>query len=100
MYFLTASLCAIAAAVLWFFFRDRKGLHLDVLTIIFAAAALMWLVDCFYSLAAEGVFLSFDDPKDGWIALWTVAGGTFLWLVLSFIFNFSGKTGTSTSKVK
>jgi len=100
MYFLTALVCAIIAGILWLFFRDRKGLHLDVLTIIFGAASLMWLVDCFFTLADEGVFLSFDDPQDGWIALWTIAGGTFLWLILSFIFNFSGKTGDSVSKAK
>jgi len=100
MYFLTALVCAIVSGVLWFFFRDRKGLHLDVLAIIFSAATLMWLVDCFFTLADEGVFLSFDDPKDGWIALWTVAGGVFLWLILSFIFNFSGKTGDSASKAQ
>lgn len=87
MYFLTAIGCTIIAGLLWFFFRDRKGLHLDVLTIIFGASSIMWLVDCFYSLFNEGVFLSFDDPKDGWIALWTVIGGLFLWMLISFILN-------------
>lgn len=95
MYFLTALICSLIAGVLWFFFRERKGLHLDLLTIIFGAATLMWLVDCFFSLAKEGVFLDFSDPLDGWIALWTVLGGVFLWLIVSFVLNNKAKTLTS-----
>lgn len=87
MYFLTSLSCTIIAGVLWFFFRDRKGLHLDILTITFGAATLMWLIDCIFSAAGGEGFLSFDDPKDGWVALWTVIGGILFWLVLSFIFN-------------
>lgn len=87
MYFLTSLGCSIIAGVLWFFFRDRKGLHLDILTITFGAATLMWLIDCIFSAAGGEGFLSFDDPKDGWVALWTVIGGILFWLVLSFIFN-------------
>lgn len=87
MYFLTALVCTLIAGALWFFFRDRKGLHLDILAIIFGAATLMWLVDCFFTLAEEGVFLDFSDPKDGWIALWTFVGGVLTWLILSFILN-------------
>ena len=87
MYFLTALACTIIGGVLWFFFKDRKALHLDILTITFGAATLMWLVDCIFSAAGGEGFLSFDDPKDGWVALWTLIGGIFFWLVLSFIFN-------------
>ena len=87
MYFLTALVCTIIAGVLFFFFKDRKGLHLDILTIIFGAATLMWLVDCIYSAAKGEGFLSFDDPVDGYIALFTVLGGLFLWLLLGFILN-------------
>jgi len=87
MYFLTALVCTIIAGVLFFFFRDRKGLHLDILTIIFGAATLMWLVDCIFSAASGEGFLSFDDPVDGYIALFTVLGGLFLWLLLGFILN-------------
>ena len=91
MYFLTALGCTIIAFVLWIFFKDRKGLHLDILAIIFGAATLMWLVDCFATLFEEHVFLSFDDPKDGWIALWTAVGGLFFWLIISFILNNKNK---------
>ena len=87
MYFLTALICALISGALWFFFRDRKKLHLEVLPIVFGAATLMWLVDCFFSLAEEGEFLSFGDPVDGWIAIATVIGGLFLWLIVSFILN-------------
>ncbi len=87
MYFLTALGCTIIAGVLWFFFRDRKALHLDVLTITYGAATLMWLIDCIFSAAGGDPFLSFDDPMDGWIALATVLAGVFFWLVVSFVMN-------------
>ena len=94
MYFITALVCTIIAGVLLFFFHDRKALHLDFLTITFGAATLMWFVDCI-ACAAEGEpFLSFDDPQDGWVALWTLLGGIGLWLVVSFVLN-NGKKETS-----
>ena len=93
MYFLTALVCAVVAGVLFYFFRDRKALHLDFLTITFAAATLMWLVDCIASAIGGEPFLSFDDPQDGWVALWTLLGGIGLWLVVSFVMN-NGKKET------
>ena len=90
MYFLLALFCTLVAGALWFFFRDRKALHLDVLAITFGASTLMWLMDCIASAIAGEGFLSFD-PLDGWIALATVGAGIFLWLVLAFIFNNSAK---------
>ena len=91
MYFLTALGCTLVAGVLWFFFKDRKALHLDILAIIYGASTLMWLIDCI-ACAAEGEgFLTFDDPKDGWIALATFGTGIFLWLVISFILNNNKK---------
>ena len=86
MYFLTALACTIIAGVLWFFFRNRKGLHLDFLAIIFGAATLMWLIDVIFT-AIEGEPPLGFEAQDGYIALWTVLGGIFLWLVLSFILN-------------
>lgn len=90
MYFLTALGCTLIAGALWFFFRDRKALRLDILTIIFGAATLMWLIDCIFSAAGGEGFLSFE-PLDGWIALATVGAGTFLWLVIAFILNNNEK---------
>lgn len=87
MYFLVALACALISGALWFFFRDRKGLHLEILTITFGAATLMWLIDCIFSAIRGEGFLSFDDPKDGWIALFTILGGVFFWLVFSFVLN-------------
>ena len=87
MYFLTALVCTIISATLWFFFKSRKGLHLDILTIIYGASTMMWLIDCIFSAVGGEPFISFDDPKDGWISLATVLGGVFLWLVISFIMN-------------
>ena len=86
MYFIVALASTLIAGVLWFFFRDRKGLHLDFLAIIFGAASLMWLADVIFT-AAEGENPFGFEQLDGWISLWTVAGGILLWLVVSFILN-------------
>ena len=91
MYFLVALALTIVSGLLWFFFRDRKALHLDILTITFGASTLMWLVDCFACLFEGEGFLSFDDPMDGWVSLFTVLGGIFLWLLISFILNNKDK---------
>lgn len=91
MYFLVALACALIAGVLWFFFKDRKGLHLDILAIIFGAATLMWLIDViFTAVEGEEPALGFE-ALDGWISLWTVLGALFLWIILSFIFNHKSK---------
>ena len=90
MYFIAALVSTFIAGVLWFFFRDRKELHLDLLTIIFGAATLMWLIDVIFT-AAEGEAPLEFEALDGQIALWTVLGGVFLWQVVSFIFNHKDK---------
>ena len=86
MYFIVSLVSAIIAGALWFFFRNRKGLHLEILAIIFGAATLMWLMDVIFT-AAEGENPFGFEALDGWISLWTILGGTFLWLLLSFILN-------------
>ena len=92
MYFLTALACTIIAGLLWFFFRERKGLHLEILTLTFGAATLMWLIDVIFT-AAEGVEPPLEfEALDGQIALWTVLGGIGLWLILSFILNNRSKS--------
>ncbi len=95
MYFLTTLICTIIAGVLWFFFRDRKLLHLDILTITYGAATLMWLIDCIFSVIDGEPFISFaseDLQKDGWIALAAFVGAILFWLVLSFILNNNKKS--------
>ena len=92
MYFLTALGCTLVSAVLWFFFKDRKALHLDILTIVYGASTLMWLIDCIATAIEGEPFLSFDNPIDGWIALATFVAGIFFWLVVSFILNNLKKT--------
>ena len=88
MYFLVALGCSLIAGALWFFFRSRRRLHLDVLAIIFGAATLMWLIDCIFSAAKGEGFLGFDElVTDGWISLWTILGSIFLWLIISFVLN-------------
>lgn len=91
MYFLTTLVCTIIAGVLWFVFRDRKSLHLDILTITFGASTLMWLIDCIFSIAKGEPFISFNDPIDGWIALAAFIGAIFFWLVISFVLNNNKK---------
>ena len=94
MYFLIALALALIVGALWFFFRDRKALHLDILAIIFGASALMWFGDCIMSAAGGDPFISFEEVAefDGWISLWTFAGGILLWLIISFILNNKQKT--------
>ena len=94
MYFLTTLACTIITGVLWFFFKDRKSLHLDILAITFGASTLMWLIDCIFTAAEGEPFLSLDDPTDGWIALAAFAGAIFFWIVLSFILNNNKKVET------
>lgn len=91
MYFIVALVCSIIAGVLWFVFRDRNRLHLELLTIVFGAATLMWLVDVIFTAAGGENPFGFT-PLDGQIALWTVLGGVGLWMVLAFIFNNNQKT--------
>ena len=86
MYFITAIVATVIAAALWFFFKDRKGLHLDVLTIVYGASALMWLADVIFT-AAEGENPFEFEVLDGWISLWTLLGGIFFWLIVSFVLN-------------
>lgn len=91
MYFLTALVFALVSGLLWFLFRKRTQLHLEVLTITFGAATLMWLVDVIYSASKGEQPLSFT-ALDGQIALFTVLGGLFLWLLVSFVLNNKEKT--------
>ena len=86
MYFLVALFATIISGALFLTFKDRKRLHLDILTITFGAATLMWLIDVIFT-AAEGEFPLGFEAEDGAIALWTILGGIALWIVLSFILN-------------
>lgn len=92
MYFLTALVCAIISIILLFVFKGRKKLHLEILALIFASSTLMWLIDCIFSACNGEGFLSFNDPKDGWISLATLVGGIFLWVTISFVLNNKEKT--------
>ena len=91
MYFLTTLGCTVIAGVLWFLFKDRKNLHLDILTITFGAATLMWLIDCIFSAIGGEPFIAFDDPLDGWIALAAFVGAILFWLIVSFVLNNNKK---------
>ena len=91
MYFFVSLAFTVIAGLLWFFFRDRKGLHLDVLAIVFGASTLMWLMDViFTAVGGENPFKF--GAQDGWISLWTILGAVFFWLVVSFVLNNRKKT--------
>ena len=94
MYFLVSLGLTAIATVLWIFFKDRKALHLDILAITFGASTLMWLIDVVFT-AIDGENPFGFEATDGWISLWTLLGGIFLWMLLSFIFNNKDKKVTA-----
>lgn len=91
MYFLVASVLAIASTCLWYFLREKKVLHLEVLAITYGAATLMWLVDCIASAIGGEGFLSFEIPTDIWISLWTFLAGLVFWGVITFVIYLKNK---------
>ena len=85
MYFLVALALAVISTALWYFLRERKHLHLEVLAITFGAATLMWLIDCIASAIGGEGFLSFEMPLDLYISIWTLAGGVVFWGVITLV---------------
>lgn len=79
MYFLVALILAICTGVIWYFLREKKELHLEILPITYGAATLMWLIDCIASAAKGEGFLGFEIPLDIWISLWTLGAGLLFW---------------------
>lgn len=86
MYFLVALFLALVSACVWYIFRNKKHLHLEILPITYGAATLMWLIDCI-ACAIEGEgFLSFDEiGLDLWISLWTFLAGLAFWGCITFV---------------
>ena len=91
MYFLVALVSTIISLVLFILFKKNKRLHLDILTIIYGAATLMWLVDCIVSSIKGEGFLSFEIPTDIYISVWTFLGGLLLWGIITFFINLKNK---------
>ena len=91
MYFLVALGLAVLSCVLAFIFREKKGLHLEILAITYGAATLMWLIDCIASAASGEGFLSFEMPLDIWISLWTMLAGVAFWGVITLVMYFKNK---------
>ena len=86
MYFLVALGMTLISLCLYLFVKTKKNLHFGILTIIFASATLMWLIDCIASAIKGEGFLSFELPLDIWISIWTVVGGLFFYAVMLIIF--------------
>ena len=93
MYFLVALGCSIISAILWFIFRNKKELHLDILCITFSAATIMWLIDVIFT-AIEGEAPLTFEAQDAYISLWTFLGAIGLWLVLTLILFLINKKKT------
>ena len=91
MYFLVALGLAAISVGLWYFLRERKHLHLEILAITFGAAALMWLIDCIASAAEGEPFLSFEMPLDLYISIWTLCGGVIFWGVITLVLYLKNK---------
>ena len=92
MYFLVALFLALVSAVIWYVFRDKKELHLEILPITYGAATLMWLIDCIASAIEGDGFLSFEEiGLDAWISLWTFLAGLAFWGVITLVLHFVNK---------
>lgn len=91
MYFLVALGMTLISLCLYLFIKTKKNLHFGILTIIFASATLMWLIDCIASAIKGEGFLSFELPLDIWISVWTVVGGLFFYAVMLIIFLVKDK---------
>ncbi|WP_321971856.1 hypothetical protein [Paratractidigestivibacter sp.] len=62
MTLIITAVAAIAAAGAWYATRsEHADLHLGVLALMYAGAALMWCVDGFASLAESGPFVELSD---------------------------------------
>ena len=85
MYFLVALVLALISACVWYFLKDKKALHLEILPITYGAATLMWLVDCIASAIGGEGFLSFEIPTDIWISLWTLGAGLIFWGLITLV---------------
>ena len=91
MYFLVALVLALASTCVWYFLREKKALHLEVLAITYGAATLMWLVDCIASAAGGEGFLSFEMPTDIYISIWTFGAGLLFWGVITLVLYLKNK---------
>ena len=85
MYFLVALGMTLISLCLYLFVKTKRNLHFGILTIIFASATLMWLIDCIASAIKGEGFLSFEIPLDIWISIWTVVGGLIFYGVMFLI---------------
>lgn len=91
MYFLVALFLTLCSAAIWYFFRSKKELHLEILPITYGAATLMWLIDCIASATKGEGFLGFEIPLDIWISLWTLGAGLLFWGAITLVLYFKNK---------
>lgn len=98
MYFLTALGMSLISLCLLLFVKTKRNFHFGVLTIIFASATLMWLIDCITSAIKGEGFLSFEMPLDLWISIWTVVGGLVFYFIMLLVFYIRDKRKNKETK--
>jgi hypothetical protein len=74
---------AIAASLVWYFKRRDSATKLDTLSLMYWGAALMWMVDGFFSLAEGEPFLELTRD-DALLGLLVAAAGLIVYFLLRF----------------
>ena len=77
---ITAS-AAVAVTLIWYLKARESNIRLVALMLMYWGAALMWLVDGFFSIAEGGPFLDLS-ADDALLGLVVVFCGLVAWLVL------------------
>ncbi|MDR3220737.1 MAG: hypothetical protein LBU46_01835 [Candidatus Accumulibacter sp.] len=75
---------ALAASLAWYLRgRSSSGMKLETLSLMYWGAALMWMVDGFFSLAEGEPFLDLT-LDDALLGLLVVVSGLIAWFVLRY----------------
>ncbi len=72
---------AVITTIIWYFKAHEKELKLGVLSLMYWGAALMWVVDGFFSVAEGEGFLDLS-ADDALLGLVIVLCGLVAWVVL------------------
>ncbi len=81
MCLIITAFAAVAATIVWYFKAHEKEIKLGALALMYWGAALMWLVDGFFSVAEGGAFLDLS-ANDAFLGLVIVLCGLAAWVVL------------------
>ena len=84
MCLIVTALAAVAVTLVWYFKARESNIRLGALVLMYWGAALMWLVDGFFSIAEGGPFLDLS-VDDALLGLVVVLCGLVSWLTLLLI---------------